>query len=129
MSISERAVAASVGTTETPDHERLLSEQWRVAAKIWVEDAAGAKLLDELKTTILAQRKQALIVNDPKLADSHAERIVKADPEWEKYIREMVEAKRVADFSKARMDYIELKFKEWQSLNANERKERFMSTR
>lgn len=127
MSISERAVATIQPPAEMPEHERLLSEQFRIASKAWVADAAGARLLHELKTTILAQRKQALIAIDPKLADSHAERIVKADPEWEKFIREMVEAQRVADFSKVRMDYIELKFKEWQALNANARNEKFMS--
>ena len=127
MSISERAVATVQPPTEIPEHERLLSEQYRIAAKSWVDDDAAARLLHELKTTFLDQRKQALIEKEPGLADSHAERRVKADPEWEKFIREMVAAKRAANFSLVRMNYIELKFKEWQALNANARNEKFMS--
>ena len=57
MSISERATPK---IAEIPEADRPLSEQWRIAARQWVDAEAAAQLLEDLKTTSLEQFKQQL---------------------------------------------------------------------
>ena len=123
-SISQRATGT---IPDMPEHERPLSEQYRIAAKAWVAAEAGAQLLEDLKTTKLEQHKQALIDAEGQMPDSHAERMVKAGPEWETYIREIVDARKDANFAKVKLRYIEMRFSEWNSRDATARAEMKMS--
>ncbi len=100
-----------------------LSEQFRIIAKQWVDADNAASLLEETKTTVLAQRKADLIKIEPDLADNAAERRVKADPEWEKWITEMVEARTKANRLKLQLEYIRMRHAEHQSFEASKRAE------
>lgn len=120
MTISSRATA---GIAQMPEREQPLSEQYRIVAKEWVSAEAGAQLLEDLKTTKLEQKKQALIDTEGPMPDSHAERRVKAGIEWEEYIREIVDAREKANFAKVKMDYIKMRFNEWQAKDATARAE------
>lgn len=102
---------------------RPLSEQYRVVAKKWVDQDNAARLLEETKTTVLEQRKNALVAQNPKMADAHAERIAKADPEWEEWIRNMVAARTEANRLKVQLKYIEMRHSEQQSFEATARAE------
>lgn len=126
MSISERAVA-HLKTAETPEHERSLSEQYRLVAKAWVDIDGAARMLEELKTTKLEQAKQALILAEGDMPDSHAERRVKAGPDWEQYIRDMVQARTDANLKRVHMEYLKMKEREQQSAEANARHEARLS--
>ena len=97
-----------------------ISEQWRLAARDWVEMDAAARMLDEGKTTFLAQRKAAL----GDIPDSKAERLVKSSPEWSDYIKKMVNAKTAANRQKIELDYLRMRHMEWTSEEANARSER-----
>lgn len=108
---------------DIPERERLLSEQYRVAAKEWVELDGAARLLEEIKTTVLAQRMKSL--GDKPAA--HAERDVKSSAEWAEFIREMVEARTKANLARVKLKWLEIRFSEWQSREANERAERKFS--
>lgn len=123
MSIAERAIAAA----EIPEHERPISEQFRIVAKSWVMADASARLLEEMKTTRLEQQKQRLIEVEGDMPDSHAERRVKATPEWETYIQGMVDAKTEANMRKAQMEFLRMRFTEIQDANASARAERRLS--
>ncbi len=101
------------------DHNQLPSERFRVSAKDWVEKDGAARLLEESKTAILAQKMKAL--GDKPAA--HAERDVKASEEWADYIRTMVNARTAANLAKVRTDYFRMKFSEWISLDATRRAE------
>lgn len=99
-----------------------LSERFRMAALDWAELDSAARMLDEGKTTYLAQQK-ALLGDVP---DSHAERTVKASPQWADYIKNMVKTKTLANKARVEVDYLKMLFQEWQSREANARAERKM---
>lgn len=120
MSIIERATPK---IAEIPEAERPLSEQYRLAAKAWVEAEAAAQLFEDLKTVTLENYKQTLIETEGDMPDSHAERRVKARPEWAQYIKDMVAARKEANFARVRVEWIKMKFSEWQSRDANSRAE------
>lgn len=97
-----------------------ISEQYRLAALDWVEMDAAARMLEEGKTTYLAQQKAAL----GDIADAKAERIVKSSPQWSDYIKKMVNAKTAANRQKVDLDFLRMKHMEWTSSEANYRAER-----
>jgi hypothetical protein len=97
-----------------------LSMQYRIVSKKWAAAENAAHLLEESKTTVLAQRKAKL----GDVPDAKAERMVKAAPEWEEYIKDMCEARRKANLLKQQLKYIEICHREWLSQDANARKER-----
>lgn len=119
---SQRAVARTA-VADVPQHDRPISEQYRIVAKEWVIADERARLLDEMKTTSLEQQKQRLIEVEGDMPDSHAERRVKASPEWETYIRGMVEAKTQANLKRSQLKFLEIRFAEIQDANASSRAE------
>lgn len=99
-----------------------ISEQFRLKAMEWAELDSAARMLEEGKTTYLAQQK-ALLGDIP---DSHAEKQVKASQPWADYIKTMVRAKTAANKARVDVDYLKMRFQEWQSAEANARSERKM---
>ncbi len=95
------------------------SEQYRLAAKEWVELDGIARMLEESKTATLSQRMKAC----GDVPAAHAERDTKASAEWGEYIRTMVAARTKANLAKVRMEYYRMKFSEWISLDATRRAE------
>lgn len=127
VSNSERAAAhlatrsRSVGQLrEMPERERPLSEQFRIVAKEWCDLDGAARMLEECKTATLSTMMKRL--GDKPAA--HAERDVKASDEWHDYIKKMVETRTAANLKKVQLKYLEMKFNEWQSAEANVRSER-----
>ena len=98
---------------------QLPSEQYRLCAKDWVAKDGAARMLEDSKTAVLSQRMKAL----GDMPVSSAEREVKSSPEWGDYVRQMVEARTAANLAKVKMKYIEMKYFEGQSTNANRRAE------
>lgn len=96
-----------------------LSEQYRVIAKLWVSADAAANLLEESKSAFLAQLMAAL----GDMPVSRAELQVKSGGEWERYIGEMVEARKEASLLKVQLEFTRMKFSEWQSAEASKRAE------
>lgn len=96
-----------------------ISEQYRIIAKEWVEADGAARMLEESKTAVLAQRMRAL--GDKPAA--HAERDVKSSPEWADFIDKMVRARTAANLKKVNLKYIEMKAAEEQSFAATRRAE------
>lgn len=97
-----------------------VSEQYRLAALDWVTMDAAARMLDEGKTTYLAQLK----AKHGDIADAKAERLVKSSPEWADYIKKMVNAKTVANKQKVECDFLKMRHMERTSEEANARSER-----
>lgn len=97
-----------------------ISEQYRLAAVDWVNMDAAARMLEEGKTTYLAQQKAAL----GDIPDSKAERIVKSSPQWSDYIKKMVNAKTAANRQKVELDYLRMRHMEATSAEATQRAER-----
>lgn len=95
------------------------SEQFRIVAKQWVDADAGATLLEDTKSAVLSERMQAL----GDMAVSKAEAIVKASPEWRDHVTKTVEARKLSNRLKVQMEYLRMKFSEWQSHEATKRTE------
>lgn len=96
-----------------------ISEQFRLVAKEWVTLDGAARMLEESKTAVQSQMMKAL--GDKPAA--HAERDVKASPEWHDYIKKMVDARSQANLKKVQLEFLRMKFQEWSSENANRRAE------
>ena len=96
-----------------------LSEQFRLVAKEWVEADAAANLLEETKSAVLSQKMNAL----GDMAVSKAEMQVKASPDWTDHVTRMVKAREVANLLKVKMEWMRMRFSEWQSAEANKRAE------
>ena len=96
-----------------------LSEQYRIVAKKWVDADAAASLLEETKSAVLSQCMAAL----GDIPVSRAEMTVKSSDGWHEYIEKMVDARRQASLLKAQLEYIRMRFSEWQSHEATRRAE------
>ncbi len=97
-----------------------ISEQFRLAAKDWVQKDAAANMLEETKSAVLSQRMAAL----GDMPVSKAEMAVKASEEWREFIKTMVQAREEANLAKVKCEYLRMRFSEWQSQEANARAER-----
>lgn len=104
MSVSARALAAS----PMPEHEKPISEQFRIVARAWVDAEAAAQLLDETKSSVLAQKMSAL----GDMAVNKAEMTVKASKDWHEHLRAIVDARREANLKKVHMDYLRMRERE-----------------
>lgn len=106
-------------TPDIPAHDRPISEQFRIVAKDWVDLDAAANLLEETKSATLAQKMLAL----GDMPVSRAEMQVKASTDWHEHIEAICEARRLANLKKVQLEYLKMKFSEWQAINANARHE------
>jgi hypothetical protein len=96
-----------------------LSEQYRVVAKAYVDADSAASLLEETKSAVLARMMIAL----GDMPVSRAEMQTKASPEWNEFVTNMVKAREKAAFLKVKLEYIRMKFAEYQSVEATKRAE------
>ena len=101
------------------DNEVPLSEQYRIIAKKWVDADAAASLLEETKSAVLSRMMIAL----GDMPVSKAEMNVKASDDWSEFITSMVKAREKASLFKVQLEYIRMKFSEWQSIEATKRAE------
>jgi hypothetical protein len=95
------------------------SEQYRLAALDWADKDNAARLLEDTRSAVLAQRMKAL----GDIPAAHAKRDVEASPWWHEFITRMVQAKTAANKARIELDYIRMKAMEEQSANANKRAE------
>lgn len=100
-------------------HNRPISEQYRLVAKDWVDADSAARMLEETKTAVLAQKMKAL----GDMPAAHSEREVKASIEWAGFIEKMVKARTAANLKKVQLEYIRMQFNEFQSFEATKRAE------
>jgi hypothetical protein len=96
-----------------------ISEQYRLVAKKWVEADSAASLLEESKSAVLSR----MMMDLGDMPVSRAEMNVKASREWSEYVNKMVRAREDAALLKVKMEYLRMKFSEWQSHEATKRAE------
>ena len=104
-----------------------LVEQWHKAAMAYVDAEAAAQILEESRTSVLAERVGSLLEADPKMSYARAETKVKASIAWHDYIEGMVRARTNANRLKVERDTIDKKFWVQKSEEANHRMEARMS--
>ena len=99
--------------------DKPLSEQYRIVAKKWVDADGAANMLEETKSAVLSK----MMVDLGDMPVSKAEMQVKASDAWREHITQMVEARSQASLLKVQMEYIRMRFMEWQSHAATRRAE------
>lgn len=109
--------------SEMPAHDRPLSEEFRLVAKAWVDAEAAASLLEDTKSAVLAKKMSEL----GDIPVNRAEATVKASEDWYEHLTTINEARKDANLRKVQMEYVRMKFNEWQASDANQRNERRMS--
>jgi hypothetical protein len=95
------------------------SENFRLAAEEWVDRENAAQILEETKSLVMAQR-QAQLGDIPV---NRAEQTIKASPGWMEHVEKIVEARRVANLAKVKMEVEKMRFHENQGREANARAE------
>jgi hypothetical protein len=96
-----------------------LSEQYRIVSKEWVDADAAANLLEEMKSASLSQ--WMLELGDMPV--SKAEMQVKGSQQWKEYIEAMCAARKRANLLRAKKEWIQMRFQEWNSEAATRRAE------
>lgn len=99
--------------------DKPISEEYRIVAKKWVDADAAANLREETKSAFYSQLMQEF----KDIPVNRAEIAVKASPQWQEYVADMVQARKDANLLKVQLEYIKMKFYEWQSYNATKRAE------
>jgi len=98
-----------------------LSEQYRKAAMAWVDAEAAAEFLESTKSSVLAEMMMPHM--EDGCAINRAEQQVKASPEWKAHVHSITEARKAANRCKVTLEYLKMRFNEWQSQEANNRTE------
>ena len=96
-----------------------ISEQFRIVAKKWVDADSSANILEETKSAVLSR----MMADLGDMPVSKAEMTIKASAEWREYVEKMVEARKRASLLKVQLEYIRMKYHEWQSYEATKRAE------
>lgn len=99
-----------------------ISEEFRVAAKEWVQISSAADLLEECKSATLSEMMQKY-VSAGDTSVSKAEMLAKSSEEWKTYVRGMVAARKDANMAKVKVDWIKMRHSEQMSSEANNRAE------
>jgi len=95
------------------------SEQYRIIGEEWADAEAAASLLEDTKTSVLAQ-KMSMLGDIPV---NKAEMTIKATPDWHSYLAKIVAARKEANILKVRMEYLKMKYHEEQGHEASRRVE------
>jgi len=95
------------------------SEQFRIISEQWVDADSAANMLEETKSAVLSK----MMLNLGDMPVSRAEMKVKASDEWMEHVVSMVQARERATKLKMDLEYIRMKYYEWQSFNATRRAE------
>ncbi len=98
-----------------------LPDQWYAKALATADAEAAASILEESRTSVLAERIGSLLKADPKMSVAKAETEVKASIAWHDYIEGMVRARSKANKLRVERDYIRMKFQVWIGEDANHR--------
>lgn len=120
----------AMGVRDLPEREQPISERFRIAGDAWVEAKKKRDLIKGLKNTMLERQKRDLIEeareSGSRMTNAEAERIVEMSAEWERYICGLVDADAETESAWVKCQELEMMYGEWQSREANARKERQM---
>lgn len=94
-----------------------ISEQYLRKAHVWADLEFAATMLEESKSAVLSQ----MILAHGDIPYNRAEMRVKASEPWKEYLGKMIEARKKANHAKVELEYLRMKFQEWNSAEANNR--------
>jgi hypothetical protein len=94
-----------------------LSEIYLEAAEDWADKEAAAQLLEDTKSAVMAQK----VGQCGDIPVNRAEQIVKSTSDWREYVTKVVEARKVANLAKVKLEYIRMRHMEWVNHESNNR--------
>lgn len=95
------------------------SQIYAEAGADWADKEAAAQLLEDCKSATMAQ----WCAEQGDVPVNRAEQNVKASDRWREYVEQTVEARRVANVAKVRLDSIKMRAMEQHAKEANFRAE------
>jgi len=101
-----------------------ISEQFRLCAREWCEADEAASLMEETRTAVLSEMINKVISYNISMPYNKAELSAKSSPEYKDFVTTMVKLRSKANLLKVKMEWLRMKFSEWQSAEANARVER-----
>lgn len=104
---------------DDPSNNLPWSEQYRIAGEEWADAEAAAQLLEDSKSSVMAQWQTEL----GDLPVNRAEQTVKASARWRGYIQDTVDARKAANIAKVRLEVVRMRAMEHQAKEANQRTE------
>ena len=103
----------------SPSEDRPFSDLYREAGELWADYEAAATLLEDCKSAVLAQWCQ----DEGDIPVNRAEQNVRASVKWQRYIEDMVEARKKANKARIKLESIKMRAMEWHAKSANYRAE------
>lgn len=97
----------------------LLSELYRLAGEDWADKEAAAQILEDSKSSVMAQWQTEL----GDIPVNRAEQTVKASARWRSYIQDTVDARKAANLAKITLEVLRMRAMEYQAKEANQRTE------
>lgn len=97
----------------------LLSELYRIAGEDWADKEAAAQILEDSKSSVMAQWQTEL----GDIPVNRAEQTVKASARWRGYIQDTVDARKAANLAKITLEVLRMRAMEYQAKEANQRTE------
>lgn len=101
------------------DDNQTWAELYRLAGEAWADLDAAANLLEDTKSSVMAQRQAEL----GDIPVNRAEQIVKASPSWIEHIQVIVEARKKANYAKVNLEAVKMEFMIYNNREANARTE------
>lgn len=92
-----------------PTNQRPQSQIYREAALRWNDLDAAARLLEDTKSAVLAQRISQLLGEFPHYSHAKAEAKVKASDAWHDYVQRVVAARTAANRAQIEVQYEKMK--------------------
>lgn len=95
------------------------SEIYRMAGEDWADKEAAAQMLEDSKSSVMAQWQIEL----GDIPVNRAEQTVKASNRWRDYINDTVEARKAANKAKIYLESVKMRAMELHAAEANQRTE------
>lgn len=102
-------------------NQRPQSEIYREAALRWNDLDAAARLLEDTKSAVLAERISQLLAEFPHYSQAKAEQKVKSSDAWRDFLEKCVRARTAANRAKIEVDFQRMKHWEATQDRADER--------
>lgn len=95
------------------------SDRYREAGEDWADKEAAAQMLEDSKSSVMAQWQTEL----GDMPVNRAEQTIKASARWREYIMDAVNARQAANKAKINLEYVRMKAMEASAKEANQRAE------
>lgn len=104
-------------------NQRPQSELYREAAQRWSDADAAARMLEECKSAVFAQRVAELLAEFPHYSHAKAEMKVKSSDVWLDHLGKLVRARTAANRAKIELEFLRMQYWEKTQDRADQRYE------